>query len=169
MTCSTVCALYSASPNVSRLNSHQDKKKAEKACLLFESRLHRSSGDLARLVGDCVHRAMVETLNIPKGDHFQVITEHAAGEIVYDPSFLGIGRGEGIVIIQITVAAGRDRKVKTALYGCIARLLSAELDVRPEDVFISLLEVPPENFSFGNGEAQFADELPPHLQRPGEP
>ncbi|MEU9114660.1 tautomerase family protein [Streptomyces sp. NPDC048483] len=130
--------------------------------------LYSRTGDIARRVGDCVHRAMMETIKIPAGDRFQVVTQHDPGEIVYDPSFLGIERTDGIVMIQITLAAGRSREAKTALYGGIVKLLSDELDVRPEDVFITLLEAPPENFSFGNGEAQFADRLPPHLRQAGE-
>lgn len=126
--------------------------------------LHRRPGDFARRVGECVHAAMIDILHIPEGDRFQVITQHGHGDIVYDPAFLGIDRSDGIVIIQITLAAGRDRTVKSALYARIAGRLSSELGVRREDVFINLLEVPPENFSFGNGEAQFADRLPPHLQ-----
>ncbi|MPZ84869.1 MAG: hypothetical protein GEV28_32605 [Actinophytocola sp.] len=63
----------------------------------------------------------------------------------------------------ITLAAGRGTEQKKALYGRIAELLAAECGVRPADVFITLLEIPPENFSFGEGQAQFADQLPPHL------
>jgi 4-oxalocrotonate tautomerase len=129
--------------------------------------LNRASSDgVGHRVGDCVHRAMVDTIRIPEGDRFQIITEHDDG-LVYDPTFLDIERTPGIVIVQITLAAGRSRDVKSALYRRIAELLSAELDIRPEDVFVSLLEVSPENFSFGNGEAQFADRLPPHLQPAG--
>jgi 4-oxalocrotonate tautomerase len=129
--------------------------------------LNRSPSDgFAHGVGDCVHRAMVDTIKIPPGDRFQIITEHE-GDIVYDPTFLDIERTSGIVIVQITLAAGRSRKAKKALYSRIAELLSTELDVRREDVFISLLEVAPENFSLGNGEAQFADRLPAHLQAAG--
>ncbi|MFC9241593.1 tautomerase family protein [Streptomyces decoyicus] len=115
-----------------------------------------------------MHRAMMEALKIPEGDRFQVVTEHDPGEIVYDRSFLGIERSDGIIMIQITLAAGRNREAKTALYGTIVKLLSGELDVRPDDVFVSLLEAPTENFSFGNGEAPFADQLPPHLQQAQE-
>ena len=129
--------------------------------------LNRRSEGFARQVGDCVHKAMVESLNIPEGDRFQIITEHTDGEIIYDPSFLGIERTDGIIIIQITLAAGRNRSLKSALYASIARRLSEELGVRREDVYVNLLEVSPENYSFGNGEAQFADRLPPHLQASG--
>lgn len=125
-----------------------------------------SSEGFAHRVGDCVHRAMVDALGIPDGDRFQIITEHDGG-IVYDPTFLDIERTSGIIVIQITLAAGRSVEVKKALYKRVAEVLSTELDVRPQDVFISLLEVSPENFSFGNGEAQYADQLPPHLQPAG--
>ncbi len=117
-------------------------------------------------VGAAVQRAMVEAIGIPEGDHFQVITEHDEG-LVYDPTFLGIKRTPGIVVIQITLAAGRSTELKKKLYKTIADQLAESAGVRPEDVFINLVEVLPENFSFGNGEAQFADALPPHLRETG--
>ncbi|MGY2093277.1 tautomerase family protein [Nocardia gipuzkoensis] len=126
--------------------------------------LQRQPGDYARRVGDSVHAAMVETLHIPEGDRFQIITQHDPGEIIYDTAFLGIDRTNGIVIIQITLTAGRDRDVKSALYAAIATRLSTAPGVRREDVYINLLEVSPADFSFGNGEAQFAYRLPRHLQ-----
>jgi phenylpyruvate tautomerase PptA (4-oxalocrotonate tautomerase family) len=109
---------------------------------------------------------MVEAIGVPEGDHFQVITEHAEG-LVYDPTFLGINRTPGIVVIQITLAAGRSTELKKKLYKTIADQLAESARVRPEDVFVNLVEVSPENFSFGNGEAQFADALPPHLRETG--
>ncbi len=125
--------------------------------------LGRSAARDLSAVGNCVHRALVETLGVPEGDHFQVITGHEPDEIVYDPSFLGIRRTGGIVYIQITLAVGRDTELKKALYRRISELLDAECAVRPADVFITLLEIPSENFSFGEGQAQYADQLPPHL------
>jgi 4-oxalocrotonate tautomerase len=122
-----------------------------------------SPEDFAARVGDCVHRAMVDAIGIPEDDRFQVITDHAGG-LVYDPSFLDIERTDGIVMIQITLVAGRSIETKRALYRTIAERLESELTVRPEDVLITLVEVPVENFSFGNGEAQYVDRLPPHLQ-----
>lgn len=124
-----------------------------------------SEGFIER-VGEAVHRAMVEAIGVPEGDRFQVITEHDQG-LVYDPTFLGINRTPGIVVIQITLAAGRSTELKKKLYKTIADQLAGSAGVRPEDVFVSLVEVLPENFSFGNGEAQFADALPPHLRETG--
>jgi 4-oxalocrotonate tautomerase len=118
----------------------------------------------ARSVGDAVHQSMVDTIGIPQGDRFQIITQHEAGELIYDPSFYDIERTDGFIAVQITLAAGRTREVKTNLYRRMTELLQERLGVRPQDVFISLLEVGPEDFSLGNGQAQFADALPPHLQ-----
>jgi 4-oxalocrotonate tautomerase len=114
----------------------------------------RSAADRAA-IGDAVHRAMVETINVPPKDRFQIITEHPAEAIVYDPSYLDIPRGDGIVVIQITLNAGRTVEMKKALYARIAGAL-AERGVRPEDVLVSLVEVAKENWSFGNGVAQYA-------------
>ena len=106
-------------------------------------------------VGTIVYEAMVETIDVPRNDRFQVITEHDRTGLVYDPDYLGIKRGDGFVVIQITLTEGRGVKPKQALYKRIAERLAAELGVRPEDVFINLVEVKKENWSFGNGIAQY--------------
>ena len=128
--------------------------------------LNKKPAPFARGIADAVHLAMTEVLGIPVGDRFQIITEHEAGELLYDASFYGIERTDGFVVIQVALAAGRTREVKTMLYRRIAELLK-EHEVRPQDVFVSLLEVAPEDFSLGDGKAQFADALPPHLQALG--
>jgi len=112
--------------------------------------------DFRRKLSDAVHRAMVETIKVPELDKFQVVTEHDAEGLVYDPSYLGVARTDGVVFIQITLNAGRTLEVKKALYARIAELLREAPGVRPEDVLISLVEVTKENWSFGNGIAQYA-------------
>ena len=108
-----------------------------------------------RRLGDAVHAALVETMGVPALDRFQVITEHAAEELIYDPSYLGIRRTDGVVIVQITLSSGRSLEQKRSLYRAIAEKLARE-GVRPEDVWINLVEVPRENWSFGNGLASYA-------------
>ena len=114
----------------------------------------RSAG-FGEKVGTIVYEAMVETINVPRNDRFQVITEHDRTGLVYDPDYLGIKRSDGFVVIQITLTEGRGVGLKQALYKRIAERLAAELSVRPEDVFINLVEVKKENWSFGNGIAQY--------------
>lgn len=110
----------------------------------------------ARAIGDAVHEALVETINVPPRDRFQLITEHELGDLIYDPSFLGIDRSPDIVIVQITISTGRTLEQKRALYRRIAERLGERAQVRPEDVWINLVEVPRENWSFGNGVASYA-------------
>jgi 4-oxalocrotonate tautomerase len=103
-----------------------------------------------------VHQAMVETMNVPAQDRFQVITEHAAEGLIYDPTYLGIKRSDDIVFIQITLNLGRTVDQKRSFYRRTAQLLEQEPGVRPEDVLINLVEVARENWSFGNGEAPYS-------------
>ena len=106
-------------------------------------------------VGRIVYEAMAETIDVPQGDRFQIVTEHDSSSLIYDPGYLGIRRGDGIVIIQMTITEGRSLDKKKALYKGVAGRLNAELGVRVEDVFINLVEVKKENWSFGNGVAQY--------------
>ena len=115
-----------------------------------------TSPEFRRAVGSSIHRAMVETIKIPEQDRFQVITEHDESGLIYDPSYLGISRSDGVVFIQITLNAGRTVELKKSLFARIAQLLRESPGVRPEDVFVNLVEVPKENWSFGNGIAQYA-------------
>jgi phenylpyruvate tautomerase PptA (4-oxalocrotonate tautomerase family) len=108
-----------------------------------------------RRIGAIVYRTMVETIGVPADDNFQVISEHDPETLVYDPGYLGIRRTDGFVAIQITLTEGRAVEAKQKLYATITQRLRRELGVRPEDVFINLVEVKKENWSFGNGVAQY--------------
>lgn len=114
------------------------------------------SPEYRKSIGEVVHRALVETIGVPRQDRFQVISEHSAEDLIYDPSYLDIERTENIVFIQITLNAGRTVEQKKALYQRIVELLAGEPGIRPQDALINLVEVPPENWSFGNGQAQYA-------------
>ncbi len=107
-------------------------------------------------VGEIVYREMVDTINVPAKDHFQIITEHDKNSLIYDPSYLDIKRTDGVVFIQITLNEGRTVELKKAFYKAVAERLNKDLGVRMEDVLISLVEVKKENWSFGNGIAQYA-------------
>ncbi|RHW29117.1 tautomerase family protein [Nocardioides immobilis] len=129
--------------------------------------LPKTTLDHAQHIGQCVYQAMRDTIGIPEGDNFQVISQHEPGELVYDPSFYGIERSAGFMIIEVTLARGRAPEVKQRFYHRITELLSAECSVRPEDVMITLFEIGPGDFSLGEGKAQFLENLPPHLQELG--
>jgi phenylpyruvate tautomerase PptA (4-oxalocrotonate tautomerase family) len=107
-------------------------------------------------IGEVVYDALVEALKAPRDDRFQVIAEHDPESLVIDPGYLGIKRSRDCVLIQVTLNAGRSLEMKKAFYRLVADELGGRLGIRREDVFISLVEVPKENWSFGNGEAQYA-------------
>ena len=106
-------------------------------------------------IGAAVYRSMMDAIKVPLKDNFQVITEHDENSLIYDPEYLGIARSDDIVIIQLTISEGRTVEAKQALYRTIAERLHLELGMRMEDVFINLVEVKKENWSFGNGVAQY--------------
>lgn len=108
-------------------------------------------------LGELVYESMLETIGIPEEDKFVVVNELKAEELIFSTNYLGVDRTDGIVIIQITMNEGRTTEVKKALYKTVADNLNNRLDIRKEDVFINLVEVNKENWSFGNGIAQYAE------------
>jgi 4-oxalocrotonate tautomerase len=114
------------------------------------------NADYRRTIGEVVYDALLEAMKAPKDDRFQVITEHPAQDFIFDPNFLDIQRSKDCVFIQVTLNAGRTVDQKRAFYKAIADWLNERLSLRRQDVFISLVEVSKENWSFGNGEAQYA-------------
>ncbi len=108
-------------------------------------------------VGEVVYQTMLDTIHVPPKDNFQLISEHDPDSLVYDPVYLDIPRTDGVIIIQITLNEGRSVEMKKAFYSTLAERLNQELGVRVQDVFISLVEVKKENWSFGNGVAQYAE------------
>jgi 4-oxalocrotonate tautomerase len=114
------------------------------------------TSDYRSAIGDVVYLAMTEMLAVPKDDRFQVITEHDGNHLVIDPTYLGITRTADAIIIQVTLADGRTVEQKKAFYKAVADGLNQRIGLRKEDVFINLVEVKRENWSLGNGIAQFA-------------
>lgn len=112
------------------------------------------SPEFLQKVGNAVHAALVAKAPIPEADHFQIFHEVPAANLVVDPTFAGnnpVERSENVLIIQITLNAGRTDEVKSALYAEIASRLQTEAGVRPDDVFINLVEVMKQNWSMASG------------------
>jgi 4-oxalocrotonate tautomerase len=109
-----------------------------------------------RAVADVIYTAMTTVLNVPENDRFMVIAEHDPANLIIDLSYLDISRSPDALLIQVTLNQGRTVALKRDFYRAVAEGLRDQVGLRPEDVFISLVEVPKENWSFGNGEAQYA-------------
>ena len=107
-----------------------------------------------RKLGQAVYAAL-RSVGVPENDRFQVISEHDAPNFIFDPDYLGVHRSTDLVMVQITWNAGRTVEQKQALYKAIADGMHEAVGLRQEDVFINLVEVSKENWSFGNGIAQY--------------
>ena len=114
----------------------------------------RTDAELAA-IGDAVHTALVECFGIPERDRFQVIAEHRRGRLIYDPAYLDIERNDGFVLVQVFCAVGRTPDTKQAFYERAARAIAASGKARIQDVMITLVENNREDWSFGNGVAQY--------------
>src|SRR5699024_846384 len=119
--------------------------------------LEGNTAEFKSQLGELVYQSMLETIGIPEENKFVVVNDLKAEELIFSTNYLGVDRTEGIVIIQITMNEGRTTEVKKALYKTVADKLNSQLDIRKEDVFINLVEVNKENWSFGNGIAQYAE------------
>jgi phenylpyruvate tautomerase PptA (4-oxalocrotonate tautomerase family) len=104
---------------------------------------------------DGLYRAMREALDVPLDDQFMTITEHDAANFRYGAAY-GVVRSEDVVYIQITVFDTRTAEQKQALFKRTAELLGDKPGIKPENVFINVLESAKENWSVGHGLAQFA-------------
>lgn len=109
-----------------------------------------------KAIMDGVYQAMRETFNVPEDDRFMMIDEYDAGNFDYGKTYLNIARTDDLVIIQATVSNTRTVEQKKALFARIVDLLAEKPGLRREDVFLSLVEVQKENWSFGHGIAQYA-------------
>jgi 4-oxalocrotonate tautomerase len=111
--------------------------------------------DRRQLIGDLVYETMVDVLNVPEHDNFQIITAHDHSHLRMDSEYLGIDRSADAFVISITLNAGRSVDLKKQFYAGLVQGLVERAEVRPQDVFISLTEVVKENWSFGDGVAQY--------------
>ncbi len=114
------------------------------------------SADYVRSVADAVHEALVAHANVPADDRFQIINQVDETSLIAHPSYGGVSRTQDLVVIRITLNAGRTVEIKKDLYAGIARRLGRAADVRADDVLICLVEVTKENWSFGGGLATYA-------------
>jgi 4-oxalocrotonate tautomerase len=114
------------------------------------------SDEHKRAIGDGVYQALRETFAVPEEDRFVTVSEHSESEFQFSKAYMDIARTDNLVILQITVTNSRTIEQKKALFARIVELLGHKPGLRKEDIFINLLEVAKENWSFGNGVAQYA-------------
>ena len=124
--------------------------------LVHISLIKGSSNAHREAVLDGVYKAMRETFNVPEDDQFITIAEHEPSNFRYGKTYLDIERSDQVVFIQISAMKSRTVDQKKALYARLVELLNEKPGLRPEDVFVNLIEGARENWSLGNGLAQYA-------------
>jgi 4-oxalocrotonate tautomerase len=113
------------------------------------------SAEYRAQIGQVVYQALLDAFAVPKDDRFQVITEHPKAELQFDRDYLRVHRSDDCIFLQITLSSGRTVEMKQRFYKAVGDGLHETVKLRREDIFINLVEVPKENWSFGNGEAQY--------------
>lgn len=113
-----------------------------------------------RALADALNQSLVQGLGIPEGDRFVIISEHTKSELFLHPTFMEMERTSDAIIVTVFVGAHRPVADKRALSSAICRLSTEALGISGDDVFITMVPVPIENFSFGRGELQLADTEP---------
>ena len=113
-----------------------------------------------RTLADALNMSLVEGLGVPEDDRFIIITEHGPDELYLHPTFMGMERGSDGMIITVLFGAHRSLDDKRSVTAAINRLVAEALEVSPDDIFIALVPVPNEGFSFGRGELQLAEIAP---------
>jgi 4-oxalocrotonate tautomerase len=116
-----------------------------------------ASAELVSVVGAAIYGAMVAVADVPANDHFQVVHRHAADEIIYPKDgYLGLHYTKSLIIIQVTWVRGRTTDAKKQFFHRVANEIHEKGGVRKEDVWINLVDCAREDWSFGNGEMQYA-------------
>ena len=120
------------------------------------------------VIADAVYEAMRETIGIPEGDRFIVVSARGKDELFVDRAFQGMQRTDRFVLVQIVLSHGRSQEKKQALYRRVAERLHQSAGVPADDVMVVLTENNATDWSFGKGVAQFILNPPAWVQPAGE-
>lgn len=103
---------------------------------------------------DVSYEVMLDAFDAPEGDRYQIVTQHEDYEMAILDTGLGVERTDEVLVFTL-VSRPRTKDQKIKFYHNLVSRLHDELNIRKEDVMISLVENTDENWSFFNGEAQF--------------
>ena len=124
------------------------------------ARIHVIEGryDEARIakISGAVQAALMNTLRVPAEDFYQLIFALPKNRFLHTPSFVGMHYTDDLIILEISFIQGRPKETRLALLKDINTRVAAAAGVSPDDMMITLYEVPGENISFGRGLAQRA-------------
>ncbi|MGK2859392.1 MAG: tautomerase family protein [Thermoanaerobaculia bacterium] len=126
---------------------------------LVKIHLRKGKGEeYVRLVSEAIHEALVVEASIPPDDKFHIVHQTEPAELIAHPSYGDVNRTADLIVVEITLNAGRTVEIKRKIYRRLARNLERAVQLRPDDLLVSLVEVTKENWSFGRGIATYAAE-----------
>ena len=111
-------------------------------------------------ISGAIQAALMNTLHVPAEDFYQLIFEIPRKRFLHTPSFVGMHYTDDLIILDVTFIQGRSKQMRLALLKDINNRVTAAAGISPDDLMITLYEVPGENISFGQGEAQRANAVP---------
>ena len=117
--------------------------------------------DQARIgkVSGAIQAALMNTLRVPPEDFYQLIFEFPKERFLHTPSFVGMHYTDDLIILDVSFIHGRPKETRLALLKDINTRVVAAAGVSPDDIMITLYEIPGENISFGQGDAQRANAV----------
>jgi phenylpyruvate tautomerase PptA (4-oxalocrotonate tautomerase family) len=110
-------------------------------------------------ISSAIQSALMNTLRVPSEDFFQLIFELPKNRFLHTPSFVGMHYSDDLIVLEIAFIQGRPKETRLALLKDINTRVSAAAGISPDDMMIALYELPGENISFGQGEAQRAKAI----------
>ncbi|MGB9951062.1 tautomerase family protein (plasmid) [Haloarcula marismortui] len=119
--------------------------------LVTISVLEGKSDEYRKTVADRVNKAVLETLDFPPDDRYQLVREFTSQDFELQE------REGDQIILELTMRAGQAREDKQAFYARVTELLDQDPGIPPENVMIVITENSEEDWSFRNGVAQFID------------
>lgn len=127
---------------------------------VFNAHLPRGRFSTAQkhALADALALSLEQALGLPKEDRFVAIAEHGEGELHLHPTYMDMQRSDSAMLITVLLGPHHPLENKRRLAATVNQLVVAALGVSPDDVFLAIIPVPRENFSFGRGELQLAPQ-----------
>jgi Tautomerase enzyme len=124
-----------------------------------------NSARIAQL-SKAIQDALIEVLDIPPDDFFQVHHVLPREHYRHTPSFVGQVYSDDLILLELTFITGRPKETRLALLKSLNEKVVAAVKIAPADLVVMLYEIAGENASLGSGLAQRAHIAASSLVQP---
>jgi hypothetical protein len=107
-------------------------------------------------MSEAIQSALIEVLDVPTDDFFQIHHVLPRDRYRHTPSFLGQKYSDEMILLELTFMTGRPKETRLALQRALNEKIVAAVKISPTDLVVLLYEIAGENVSFGSGLAQRA-------------